>query len=163
VLAGNVPALLTLLKGVPGSYNRDLQWDKRPLFESTEIVGECTALFAALFEGLRVNKTRAARTLQNDALCATDIAEALVLQGVPFRQAHKRTGALIAYCEKAGIPLAKVTDKEQHRLLGMSLAGYSGCCDPMGSIRRKKTGGGTGVESVGRQIRYWEAKLRASF
>jgi argininosuccinate lyase len=111
-LVGNLMALLTLLKGLPMTYNRDMQEDKEPLFDSIDTLKAALAVFAEMIAGMEVNDARTRAATSDPMLLATDLADYLVNHGVPFRQAHEVIGKLVAHsiAEKtafADIPLAK--------------------------------------------------------
>jgi argininosuccinate lyase len=111
-LVGNLMALLTLLKGLPMTYNRDMQEDKEPLFDSIDTIKAALAVFAEMIAGMEVNDVRTRAATSDPMLLATDLADYLVNHGVPFRAAHEVIGKLVAHslAEKvafADIPLAK--------------------------------------------------------
>ena len=97
---GNLMSLLTLLKGLPMTYNRDLQEDKERLFDTADTVRATTRLMAAMLRNTKVNHAACARAASDPALLATDLADYLVLKGMPFRQAHHVVGAVVALAEK---------------------------------------------------------------
>src|SRR5450759_2277331 len=104
---GNLMALLTLLKGLPMTYNRDLQEDKERLFDTADTVRATTRLMAAMLRNTKVNRAACAVAASAPALLATDLADYLVLKGMPFRQAHHIVGAVVADIEKLGERLRK--------------------------------------------------------
>src|SRR6185436_19685351 len=106
---GNLVALLTLLKGLPMTYNRDLQEDKERLFDSVDTVRATTRICAAMFQNLRFNRDICSRAASDPALLATDLADYLVRKGVAFRKAHHVVGELVALSEKQGKPLDQLT------------------------------------------------------
>ncbi|MFZ3115688.1 MAG: argininosuccinate lyase [Syntrophales bacterium] len=95
---GNLMALLTLLKGLPMTYNRDLQEDKEPLFDTVDTVKSCLHIFTAMIGRLTFNRLKMRRDAKGGFSIATDVAEYLVKKGVPFRTAHGVVGKLVAYC-----------------------------------------------------------------
>ena len=105
-LVGNLTGLLVTLKGLPLSYNRDLQEDKEPLFDSVEQVLLVLAALAGAYRSMTFRTAVAKDAADDDLLVAIDIAEALVREGVPFRQAHERVGKLVGDCVRAGASLA---------------------------------------------------------
>jgi len=161
ILIGNAAALLTLLKGTPGSYNRDLQWDKRPLFESFEIAGDLLELFEVLFRKLRIDRARAREALKDDRICATDVAEVLAASGVPFREAHVRVGRLVKWCEDRCLPLRETPEETAQKILGLSARKLACYCDPVRSVRLKRNFGSAGTGPAAGQLKFWERKLRA--
>jgi argininosuccinate lyase len=106
---GNLMALLTLLKGLPMTYNRDLQEDKERLFDSVDTVRMSVRLMAAMLQHTTVNQKACLAAASDPALLATDLADYLVRKGMAFRQAHHVVGAVVALSEKAGKPLNQLT------------------------------------------------------
>jgi argininosuccinate lyase len=104
-LQGNLHTLLTLVKGLPLTYNRDLQEDKPPIFDSFDQTLICTEVLAATIAGLRFDPARCAAAVSDPALLATDLVDYLVRRQVPFREAHHAVGQVVALAEKAGVPL----------------------------------------------------------
>ncbi len=102
---GNLMALLTLMKALPLSYNRDLQEDKERLFDTVKTVQGCLKVFAPMLAQLRFNREAMAAAVQGGFLTATDLADYLAQRGMPFRSAHEVVGRIVGHCEKAGISL----------------------------------------------------------
>jgi argininosuccinate lyase len=103
---GNLVALLTVLKGLPLTYNRDLQEDKEPLFDTARTLGDSLEVMAGALATLAVNVERMRAAANDPLLLATDLAEALVCEGVPFREAHEAVGKIVAHCVAGGRDLA---------------------------------------------------------
>jgi argininosuccinate lyase len=95
---GNLVALLTVLKGLPLTYNRDLQEDKEPVFDTARTLRDCLEVTAGAVATLRVNREAMRRAAEDPLLLATDLAEVLVREGVPFREAHEVVGKLVRHC-----------------------------------------------------------------
>jgi len=106
---GNLVALLTLLKGLPMTYNRDLQEDKERLFDTSDTVRATVRITGEMLANVEVNESGCARAASDPALLATDLADYLVLKGIPFRQAHHAVGAVVALAEKKRKPLNELT------------------------------------------------------
>ncbi|MFT5206325.1 MAG: argininosuccinate lyase [Candidatus Omnitrophota bacterium] len=159
ILIGNSMSSLALLKGVPGSYNRDLQWDKEPLFKSIDLMHQLLTISTDLFRGLKINKDSAKRLIANDQLCATDLAEFLVLKGMPFRTAHEKVGKFVSYCEGESIALKDASEKITQSMLGQSRKDIAKILDTTLSVKFKKSSGSTGTIKVSVQIAQWEKKL----
>jgi argininosuccinate lyase len=102
---GNLVALLSVLKGLPLAYNRDLQEDKEPLFDTAGTLGDCLEVTAGAIATLRVNVARMREAADDPMLLATDLAEALVREDVPFREAHEAVGKVVAHCLGNGLDL----------------------------------------------------------
>jgi len=101
-LVGNLVSLLTVLKGLPMTYNRDLQEDKESLFDSIDTLRLALEVFAEMVAGMDVNTAKTAAAASDPLLLATDLADYLVKRGVPFRQAHEIMGKLVAHCLEEG-------------------------------------------------------------
>jgi argininosuccinate lyase len=102
-------ALLTTLKGLPMTYNRDMQEDKEPVFDSVDTVKAALAVFAAMLAGVRVNADACAAAVADPMLLATDLADYLVNRGVPFRKAHEVIGKAVALCGERKCELPQLT------------------------------------------------------
>lgn len=111
-VVGNLMALLTLLKGLPMTYNRDLQEDKERLFDSVDTVRATVRLTAAMAGATSVNAASCLSAASDPMLLATDLADYLVRKGVAFREAHHIVGAIVAFSEKSGKALNELTDAE---------------------------------------------------
>jgi argininosuccinate lyase len=96
-LVGNLMSLLTTLKGLPMTYNRDLQEDKEPLFDSIDTIKLALEVFAEMVSGMDVNRAKTAAAASDPLLLATDLADYLVKNAVPFRHAHEVIGKLVAH------------------------------------------------------------------
>jgi argininosuccinate lyase len=102
---GNLFTLLTVVKGLPMSYNRDLQEDKEPLFDTVETLKMVLPLAAAMVKDLKFNLSRLSEAAADPFAAATDLADHLVLKGLPFREAHSQVGQLVAYAVRKKRPL----------------------------------------------------------
>src|SRR5882724_7032867 len=106
---GNLVSLLTLLKGLPMTYNRDLQEDKQRLFDTADTMRASLRLAAAMLRNTKINRSACLEAASDPSLLATDLADYLVRKGLPFRQAHHAVGALVALAESLGRPLNQLT------------------------------------------------------
>ncbi len=111
-LYGNLVAVLTMLKGLPMTYNRDMQEDKEPLFDTADTIGASLRVMADMLRHTKVNRSRCEAAASDPLLLATDLADFLVKRGIPFRQAHHAVGALVAASEKGGVSLPKLAAKK---------------------------------------------------
>ncbi|MFA6321724.1 MAG: argininosuccinate lyase, partial [Candidatus Omnitrophota bacterium] len=111
-LYGNLVSVLTMMKGLPLTYNRDMQLDKEPLFNSIEIVAGELAVLSGLVKGLRFNKATIEEHLEDESLYATDLVYYLVGKGMPFKNAHTVVGKLIRYSLDNSIEVKSMTDRE---------------------------------------------------
>jgi argininosuccinate lyase len=157
-LIGNLTALLTTLKGLPLAYDRDLQEDKEPAFDTVEQLLLVLPALAGLIATMHVDVSRLADSAPDGHALATDVAEWLVRQHIPFRDAHEITGALVAWCDEHGRELWEVEDAE--------LAGIDERLKPEvravltvpGALAARSAVGGTAPERVAEQI----VQLRAA-
>lgn len=99
---GNLMAMLTIMKGLPLAYNRDMQEDKEALFDTAETISACLEILPKVLVTMKVNKQNMARAVEDSFADATYFAEYLVKKGMPFRQAHEVVGKMVAYCIKKG-------------------------------------------------------------
>jgi argininosuccinate lyase len=112
---GHLMAFLTTMKGLPLSYNRDMQEDKEGLFDTVDTVIPTLGVMAAMIAGLRVDGSRTRRAAVEDYALATDVADYLVRKGVPFRRAHEKVGNLVRYAMENGKPLSDLDLAEYKR------------------------------------------------
>jgi argininosuccinate lyase len=151
---GDLTGLLATLKGLPLSYNRDLQGDKEPLFDALDTcLGALTAM-AGLIDSAEFAGERMQASADDASSAATDLAELLVRQGVPFREAHRAVGALVRQAGERGVALAEVVMTDP-RLGSDGLA----VLEPGEAVRRRTTPGGAGPEPVRDQLAAARARL----
>lgn len=158
-LVGNLMAMLTLLKGLPMTYNRDMQEDKEPLFDSLDTIKAALAVFAEMIAGMEVNETRTRAATSDPMLLATDLADYLVNHGVPFRSAHEVIGKLVAHsiAEKvafADIPLAKYQEFSP-----AFEADLFNCLNLETALAARKGIGAPSPHNVAAQIARWKEAL----
>lgn len=156
---GNLVALLALLKGLPMTYNRDLQEDKEPLFDTVDTVRATTRLMAAMLRNTKVNRSACERAASDPALLATDLADYLVGKGMPFRQAHHIVGAVVALAEKAGKPLNVLTPAELQLVDNAFGRDASKVFDLKAAMAKRNHAGAPGTKEVARQLARWRARL----
>jgi argininosuccinate lyase len=158
-VVGNLTALLVLVKGLPLSYNRDLQEDKERLFDSVDTVAGCLELAAPLVAGAELNRQAIASRLELGYLDATTLMEQLIMEGVPQRTAHEIIGTLVAAAMKRGVPLADLTlDDFQaaHPSLDERVFGVLGAARAVEAITSY---GSTNPTQVAHQLKAWQVKL----
>ncbi len=149
---GNLTTLLTMMKSLPLAYHSDMQEDKEAVFDTLDTVTACLAITAEVINTLHVHPKRMASGLNDDFSLATDVADYLVAQGVPFRRAHRIVGEVVRYCLAGGLSLSELTlDTWQAFSPAFSEDIVNGV-DAASSIAGRKTPGGAGGESVKAQI-----------
>jgi argininosuccinate lyase len=159
-LYGNLMALLTMLKGQPMTYNRDMQEDKKQVFDASDTVEACLAMAAAIVKNTRFNAERISKGLDEGFLDATGLAEYLVGKGVPFREAHQIVGALVNECESEGISLGQAPlEKLQKACSEISddVYEYLGAANV---AARYATVGSAGQKQLEEQLEFWKEQLK---
>lgn len=156
---GNLFGLLTVLKGLPLAYNKDMQEDKEGMFDTVQTVTGSLKIFAGMIQSMTVRTETLEAAVESDFSNATELADYLAAKGMPFREAHDVTGRLVFYCIQQGIFLKDVplaTYKDYSSLIEddifIALA-------PREAVRRRNSLGGTGFEQVGLQIQKAKALL----
>lgn len=142
---GDLVAVSTALHGLPLGYHRDLQEDKEPVFDAVDTVAAVLAALAGCVETIRFHPEAMRRAAEAPALYATDVAEALVAAGTPFREAHRRVGELLKRLEADGRTLADLTDAEWAEL---GVPGGAALLDPDRAVRARGGPGGPAPERV---------------
>lgn len=158
---GNLSNILMLMKGLPSSYNRDMQLDKPPLFEAVDTVRDVLEIFVALFGNIVIEKEAIASRLADESLFSVDIVEYLIKKGISYREAHDIVGRMVRDCLDKGKKISDLSDKE--------LKGYSQKLQPdvkkilnaWASVDLKNSLGGTSPKLVARQIESWSKKINA--
>ncbi|MDP9099416.1 MAG: argininosuccinate lyase [Verrucomicrobiota bacterium] len=158
-LYGNLIALLTTLKGLPSSYQRDLQEDKGPLFDSVITVKDALQVFAAMLPELTINAGRMESAADDCNLLATDLAEYLVKKGMPFREAHKAVGKLVTRAAAAKVALNNVTLLEMQEISKLFEDDILKVFDVRGSLAKRTAIGAPSPENVAAQIVRWKSLL----
>jgi argininosuccinate lyase len=152
---GNLMALLTLLKGLPMTYNRDLQEDKERLFDTTDTVRSTVRVCAGMIENITVNAQACAAASADPALLATDLADYLVRKGIPFREAHHAVGAAVALAEskKKKLNELSLADlRSTHAAFGEdALAVF----DLRKALAQRTITGAPGTSEVSKQLARW--------
>lgn len=144
---GNLTSLLVTLKGLPLSYNRDLQEDKEPLFDSVRQILLVLNALSGAYSSLVVNEVVSAHAADDDLLVAIDVAEALVAQGEPFRVAHERVGRLVGQAVAEGTSLREVVGASEE------VAHLTHLFEPGASLRQRRSPGASGPEAAPEQRR----------
>jgi argininosuccinate lyase len=158
-LYGNLVALLTTMKGLPASYNRDLQEDKRPLFDSVDTVREGLDVFIAMLPEVTVHSARMEEAAADPNLMATDLAEYLVKKGMPFREAHEAVGKLVARATALGVPLDQIPRDERQKISPLLEGDLAEIFDARRSLAQRTAIGAPSPENVAAQIARWRALL----
>jgi argininosuccinate lyase len=158
-LYGNLLSILTTLKALRSSYNRDMQEDKEALFDSVDTVRAALEVFSAMLPKIEINRARMEAAASDPNLFATDIAEYLAKKGMPFREAHEIVGGLVADCVTTGMSLNQVPLVELKKRSPLFDVDVANVCDVRHSLSQRRAIGCPSPENVTAQIRRWRAKL----
>lgn len=153
---GQLVALLTMLKGLPLAYNRDMQDDKRYVFEALDIVVASLEIAAAVVGSARFDEEAMAGRLDEGYLEATGLAEYLVGRGVAFRAAHEVVGRIVAHCEKIGKKLRDLSLDELGRFTDNIGSDVYTVLDASRLVKAYRSAGSAGVREWRKQLRYWQ-------
>ena len=156
---GNLVSLLTTLKGLPMTYNRDMQEDKEPVFDSVDTVKAALAVFAGMLDGTKVNVAPCAAAVADPMLLATDVADYLVNRGVPFRMAHEVVGKAVALCTQRGCDLPQLTLADWRALSPAFEKDVSKCFDLRAAMAARKGIGAPSPRNVAAQLARWKKSL----
>ena len=150
---GDLFAIMTLLKGLPMTYNRDLQEDKEPLFDAVDTVKDCLTIFTEMIRETKFNSIRMYAAAQGGFSTATDIAEYLVKKGVPFRKSHEIVGKIVAYCLKTKKSLDQLSLKDYQKFYKGFTADVRESIKLEKAVNSRKHIGGTATAAVMRRIK----------
>ncbi len=157
---GALVSLLTIMKGLPLAYNRDMQEDKVPLFDIANTTRQCLFIFSHLLVHTTFDKEKLAEELRTDFLSATDMADYLVRKGIPFRQAHEITGKVVAHCIGHKMYFGNL---DLESLKEFSPAFEADIFDhilPQSSVDQKQSAGSTNPHEVKKQVVHWTRVLK---
>ncbi len=149
---GNLTGLLATLKALPLAYNRDLQEDKEPVFDSVDTLEVLLPAFTGMVATLDFHTERMAELAPQGFSLATDVAEWLVREGVPFRVAHELAGECVRRCEELGVELDELTDDQLAGISGHLTPGVRDVLTVEGSVSSRNGRGGTAPERVAEQL-----------
>ena len=156
---GDLTALLTVLKGLPLAYNKDMQEDKESVFDACDTVEQCLDVMTGMISTLQANEAQMRKAAQAGFLNATDLADYLVGKGLPFRTAYKLSGQLVAHCIQAGTVLEELPLETYRQFSPVFEEGVYAAVDLDACVRRRACIGGTSADSVKAQIAYAKKEL----
>ena len=157
---GNLISLLTTLKGLPMTYNRDMQEDKEPVFDSVDTVKAALAVFAGMMREAKVNPAACAAAVADPMLLATDLADYLVNRGVPFRKAHEIIGRAVALSASRGLPLPQIPLADYQSLSPVFAEDLFKVFDLTTAMSARTAIGAPAPANVATQLARWQAALR---
>lgn len=149
---GSLLSMLTVMKGLPLAYNKDLQEDKEGLFDTIDTLKAALPLLADMLGVMNINRSRLKEAVDDDYLCATDLADFLVRQGVTFREAHHIVGKMIGYCRQNSKRLRELEVQERKQFHSALAEDIGDLLDPVHVVAARRCRGGTAPESVQQQL-----------
>lgn len=158
-LYGNLVSVMVAVKGLPLTYNRDLQEDKEPLFDSFETISLALRVNAEMVAAMRINPERCAAAVSDPLLLATDLADYLVRRGVPFRKAHELVGKAVAVSVGTGTPLNQLSLQEFQEISPEYGADVHNVFNLDRAFELRTTPGAPNPANTARRITYWQEKL----
>ena len=158
-VVGNLVSLLTLLKGLPLTYNRDLQEDKERLFDTVDTVRATVQISAAMLQHTKINRKNCLSAASDPALLATDLADYLVRKGMAFRQAHHRVGSLVALAERTGKLLNQLSLAELQSAEKKFAKDVLKVLDLNHALAKRDIPGAPGTSQVRKQLTRWKQLL----
>jgi argininosuccinate lyase len=159
-LIGHLVGLLTTLKGLPSSYDKDLQEDKEPIFDAFDTLGHTIPIMAGLFRTVQLRPEKMAKQLEPNLL-ATDLADYLVKHGVPFRQAHHLVGEVVQLAENKGVALTALTLADLQSVSKEFGEEATAVFNITRSLSSRTITGGTAPEALQAQLDAAKSALRA--
>jgi argininosuccinate lyase len=158
-LYGNLLSLLTTLKGLPMTYNRDMQEDKEPVFDSIDTAKAALEIFAGMMADTKVHAAKTRAAASDPLLLATDLADYLVLRGVPFRQAHEVIGKAVALSGERGVGLHELPLADLQQLSDKFAADFTEVFNLDRALKARTNLGAPSPENVAAQIAQWKSRL----
>ena len=158
---GNLIATLTMLKGLPLAYNKDMQEDKEAIFDGVDTVKQCLKVFIPMIDTMKIQKQAMYAAAQKGFINATDLADYLVGKGLPFRSAYKLVGQLVAYCIQNNTVLEQLPYEEYQKQSSLFEQDLYNAIDLKQCVEKRISQGGTGSSSVQQQIAQVEEFLKA--
>jgi argininosuccinate lyase len=159
-LYGNLMSILTTLKALPSSYNRDLQEDKEPVFDSVDTINSALDVFVPMLAALKINRDKMRTTAADPTLLATDLAEYLVKKGMPFRKAHETVGRVVSHSIETGKKLNEIPIRALKKFSTQFEVDVAKVFDLRRSLSARRAIGAPGPENVKAQIKRWRKELR---
>ena len=156
---GDLMALLTVMKGIPLAYNKDMQEDKESVFDACDTVKKCLDVFAPMIAGMTAHPERMRKAAQTGFINATDLADYLVGKGLPFRTAYKISGQIVAFCQKNDLVLETMGLEDYRSFSDLFGEDVFDAIDLDACVRRRVSEGGTSVSSVEKQIAWLKSEI----
>jgi argininosuccinate lyase len=156
---GDLSSVLILMKGLPLSYNRDMQLDKPPLFDAVTTVKDILEIFVAIFKNIKIKEKTILARLTDEALFSVDIVEYLIKKGVSYRNAHDIVGRLVKDCLDKGRNISSLSAHQLKKYSVKLETDIKNILNPLASVCLKKSYASTNPKLVRKQIASWSKKL----
>ncbi len=157
---GDLLALLTVMKGLPLAYNRDMQEDKALVFDAADTLRSSLSIMMLMIGTARFERNRFEQEMKSDFLMATELADYLARKGLPFREAHAVVGAVVKECERKRTGLADLPLESYQKHTPLFGKDLYRMLDPRSSLHRKRSAGSTAPGEVRKALARWEKRLR---
>lgn len=158
---GDLSSILILMKGLPFSYNRDLQLDKPPLFDAIDTIKEILEIFVQLFKNIKLNKKAIAEKLGDESLFSVDIVEYLIDKGLSYRESHDIVGRIVKDCLDKGKKISGLSIVQLRKYSDKLGTDVKDILNAQASVNLKRSYGSTNPKLVTRQINVWSKRLNA--
>ncbi|MFA5200669.1 MAG: lyase family protein, partial [Candidatus Omnitrophota bacterium] len=156
---GDLSSVMILMKGLPSSYNRDLQLDKPPLFDAVDTIKDILEIFMALFQNIIIEKEAVASKVKDESLFSVDIVEYLIKKGVSYRQAHDTVGRMVRQSLDRGKTISGLSLAELKKYSSLFDSTVYGILNAKASVNLKKSFGSTNPGLVKKQLSFWQRRL----
>jgi len=160
-IQGDLSSILILMKGLPSSYNRDLQLDKPPLFDAIDTVKDMLEIFVVLFQNIVIEKGAIAARLMDESLFSVDVVEYLIKKGLSYREAHDIVGKMVRDCLDKGKKISSLSNHALKKYSSKLAPDVKNILAAWKSVDLKTSYGGTSPKLVEKQMKNWEKKLNA--
>jgi argininosuccinate lyase len=157
---GDLSSVLILMKGLPSSYNRDLQLDKPPLFNAVDTVKDVLEIFVALFGNIAVKKEAIAEKLMDESLFSVDVVEYLIKKGASYREAHDIVGRMVKDCLDKGKRISGLTTTGLKKYSPLLEPDVKNILNAWASVNLKTSYGSTNPKLLAGQLNRWSKRLK---
>nr|WP_231618378.1 MULTISPECIES: argininosuccinate lyase [unclassified Fictibacillus] len=159
---GSLISLLTLMKGLPLAYNKDMQEDKEPVFDTVKTVKGCLSIMTGMMNEVKIHVDKMNKAVHQDFSNATELADYLAKKGIPFREAHELVGQMVLQCIQKGCYLLDVSLDEYQEWCPLVENDLFDALSPKTAVERRNSEGGTGFEAVRQQIDAAQSRMAVS-
>jgi len=156
---GDLSSVMILMKGLPSSYNRDLQLDKPPLFDAVDTIKDILEIFMVLFGNIVIEREAIASKVKDESLFSVDIVEYLIKKGLSYRKAHDIVGSMVRDCLDKGKKISGLTNAELKKYSDKLTGDIRNILNAQASVNLKISYGSTNPKLVSRQLKFWSKKL----